>query len=91
MTVTESLASWAHELQLTDVPPDVQRAAGRHLLDGLGAALAAARAQAADPAVRVATALGGPPEATILGTAVQSRRAGGGAGERHPVAHLRLR
>lgn len=71
MTVTEALASWAHQLQLTDVPADVQRAAGRHLLDGLGAALAAARAQAADPAVRVATALGGPPEATILGSAVQ--------------------
>lgn len=71
MTVSETLASWAYDLRLADVPDQVRKVAGRHLLDGLGTALAASRADAAGPALRVATALGGPPEATILGTAAR--------------------
>lgn len=70
-TASEALAAWAHGLRLADVPADVQRAACQHLLDGLGSALAAARAAAAGPAVSVATSLGGPPESTILGTSAQ--------------------
>lgn len=50
------------------VPAEVDAAALRHLLDGLGNAVAAARAHAADPAVSVAVGLGGPTEATVLGT-----------------------
>lgn len=71
MTASAQLASWAHSLTLADVPPHVQAAACCHLLDGLGTALAGARAHAADPAVRVATELGGPAESTILGTTVR--------------------
>ncbi|HVB46686.1 MAG TPA: MmgE/PrpD family protein [Streptosporangiaceae bacterium] len=67
-TVSQDLVAWAHQLLLDDVPADVQRAACQHLLDGLGTALAAARARAAEPAVRVAAGLGGPAEATILGS-----------------------
>lgn len=53
------------------VPGDVEQAALRHLLDGLGTAVAAARTGAAAPAVAVATRLAGPPEATILGGTTQ--------------------
>ncbi|WP_241238332.1 MmgE/PrpD family protein [Nocardioides pantholopis] len=60
-----ALARWATG-PLT-VPADVQAAALRHLLDGLGNAVAAARSDAAAAAVTVATGLGGPAEATILG------------------------
>lgn len=51
-----------------DIPVSVRTAATRHLLDGFGTALAAVRADAAGPAVEVATGLGGPPEATIIGS-----------------------
>lgn len=71
-TVSQALASWAHGLRLEDVPAQVRAAACQHLLDGLGTALAAARANAAGPAVRVATALGGPAESTIVGTGVMA-------------------
>lgn len=65
-TVAERLAGWAVGLRLADVPEPVRRAARRHLLDGLGNALASARAGVVDPAVQVATGLGGPAEATVL-------------------------
>ncbi len=67
-TLSRQLAAWAHDLALDQVPDGVRRAACLHLLDGLGTALAAALARAAEPAVQVAAGLGGPPEATILGT-----------------------
>ena len=67
MTATETLADWSRDLALDAVPVPVVDAVSRHLLDGLGTALAAARSGAADPAVTVAAALGGPAEATILG------------------------
>ncbi|TYL46018.1 MmgE/PrpD family protein [Nocardioides sp. BGMRC 2183] len=67
--IAPELAAWAvGEIR---VPDQVVRAALRHLLDGLGTAIAGARTHAAVPAVRVATALGGPPEATVLGTATR--------------------
>lgn len=69
MTVTEAFAEWALLLRVDDLFPDVRDAAVLHLLDGIGCALAAARSDAAAPAVSTATALGGPAEATILGGA----------------------
>lgn len=71
MTLTQTLARWAHELRLDDIPGEVQQAAASHLLDGLGTALAAGRSGAAQSATAVAAALAGPAEATILGTAMQ--------------------
>ncbi|MGH1564943.1 MmgE/PrpD family protein [Mumia sp. DW29H23] len=64
--IAATLAAWAVG-DLT-VPPAVDEAALRHLLDGCGTAVAAVRLDAATPALTVAAGLGGPPEATILGT-----------------------
>ncbi len=67
-TVAARLASWAVGLRLRDVPEDALAAACRHLLDGLGTALAALRLGDAAPAITVARGLGGPAEATLFGT-----------------------
>ncbi|GLZ08127.1 2-methylcitrate dehydratase [Actinomadura sp. NBRC 104412] len=64
--IARELASWA--LGLDEVPAPVAAATARHLLDGFGTALAAARTGAAAPAIEVARGLGGPPEAAVLGT-----------------------
>ncbi|MFC4893951.1 MmgE/PrpD family protein [Streptosporangium amethystogenes subsp. fukuiense] len=64
--IARELAAWA--LGLTDVPASVRQAATRHLLDGIGTALGAYRTGAAAPALTVARDLGGPAEATVLGT-----------------------
>lgn len=69
MTAAQRLAGWATALTPPDIPADVRHAASRHLLDGLGTALAARRLGAVDAAVEVARGLGGPPEATVLGSA----------------------
>lgn len=66
MTATETFAAWG--LALDEIPLEVARAASRHILDGIGCALAAARLGTATPAVDVAVGLGGAPEAAILGT-----------------------
>jgi len=71
MTVASDLAAWALDLRSEDVPDEVVVAARRHLLDGLGTAVAAARRDAAGPALTVAAGLGGPPEATLLGRGVR--------------------
>lgn len=60
------LAAWA--VGPVSYPVEVRAAALRHLLDGLGNAVAGARAGAATPAVTVALGLGGPAEATVLGS-----------------------
>ena len=70
-TATQSLTDWAWGLSLEDVPVSVTEAVTRHLLDGLGTAVAAARRGLGAPAVRVAADLGGPAEATLLGTGQQ--------------------
>ncbi len=67
--IAPQLAAWA--VSPLAVPTEVTAAALRHLLDGLGTAVAGARAGAGGAAVSVATDLGGPTEATILGTATK--------------------
>jgi 2-methylcitrate dehydratase PrpD len=67
-TVAERLAAWSSAVVYGDLPESVRAAARRHLLDGFGTALAARRAGVVDAAVRVALALGGPAEASVLGT-----------------------
>lgn len=64
--IARELAAWV--VGPVTVPAPVEHAALRHLLDGLGNAVAGARAGAAAPAVTVALGLGGPAEATVLGT-----------------------
>ena len=66
-TVGARLVAWTSGLQLADVPASARRAALRHLLDGVGTALAARRAGVVDPAVAVARGLGGPAQAPVLG------------------------
>ncbi|MFD7432137.1 MmgE/PrpD family protein [Streptomyces sp. NPDC059818] len=63
------LARWATELTTMKVPTVIRRAVCRQLLDGLGCVIAAARGQEATPALAVAAALGGPPEAVVPGLA----------------------
>lgn len=68
MSVAEQLCRWGMSLQLNDIPQEARHVAGRHLLDGLGTAIAARRDHVVDAAVQVATGLGGPAEATVLGS-----------------------
>jgi len=63
--IARQLATWA--TGTLQVPADVQTAALRHLLDGLGTGLGALRTSAVQPALTVAQGLGGPAEAVILG------------------------
>ena len=65
--IARELAEWA--TGEISAPEPVRAAAARHLLDGLGTALAAVRTGAATPALTVARGLGGPAESTILGSA----------------------
>lgn len=67
MSVSADLVDWALALRADDLPAEVADAARRHLLDGLGTAVAASRRGLAIPAVTVAAGLGGPSEATLLG------------------------
>lgn len=69
MSISRRLGEWGAGLSAHDIPDDVRRAALHHLLDAIGVAVAARRAGDAQPAVDVASALGGPNEAGILGAA----------------------
>jgi 2-methylcitrate dehydratase PrpD len=65
-TAARRLAEWAATLSLEDVPDGMRQVACRHLLDGLGCGLGAARAGVASPALAVAAGLQGPPDALPL-------------------------
>ena len=67
MAATRQLADWALTLRIADVPGPIRDAVGRHVTDALGCGLAAGRIGLALPALSVATALGGPAEATVIG------------------------
>ena len=58
MTASEQLASWSLGLRLDEIPGSACAAARRHLLDGVGNALAAVRLDAAGFALEVAPRLG---------------------------------
>ncbi len=60
------LATWAHGLTVDDLPEHVRHAASRHLLDGVGNAVAARRLGHGGAGWQVADALGGPEEAFAL-------------------------
>jgi 2-methylcitrate dehydratase PrpD len=61
-----ALAAWAWDLSLEAVPAQVRHAAGRHLLDGVGNAIAARRLGHGTPAWMIAEELAGPAEARAL-------------------------
>lgn len=64
MSVARTYASWALALRIEDVPAPVVHAAKRHLLDGVGCAIAAARTGAAPYATAV---LDDAPGADVIG------------------------
>ena len=68
MSIAADLTRWAVSMRYDDLPAEVTAAARAHLLDGVGCLVAAARTRAATEAVTVARGLGGPPEATLIGT-----------------------
>ncbi len=66
-SATRTLARWALGLTLDAVPAPAQQAAVRHLLDGIGCAIAAFASGAGAPALTVASGLAGPTESTVIG------------------------
>lgn len=62
-----TLARWALRLTLDAVPIQAQHAAVRHLLDGVGCAIAGFTSGAGSAALAVAAGLGGPAESTVIG------------------------
>jgi 2-methylcitrate dehydratase PrpD len=77
MSVTRALAAAAIELSIKDIPADVQSAGCRHLLDGVGTALAATRTGASIPALRVAQKLGGAPTVRLFRSEVSPSHVAG--------------
>lgn len=65
--IAEELAAWA--VGPVDPPVAVRAAAVRHLVDAVGTAIGGLRSGTVNAAVEVARGLGGPPEATLFGTA----------------------
>lgn len=66
-TLAERVVDWAWSLEAVALPAGARRAVRRHLLDGWGCALAAARLGAAEPALIVARQMGGAGEARVPG------------------------
>lgn len=66
MTLARALVEWAWSLTPSDLPPAAGKAVRRHLLDGIGTAVAASRTEAIPSALAVAGDRL-PAEATILG------------------------
>ncbi|MGI9667739.1 MAG: MmgE/PrpD family protein [Acidimicrobiia bacterium] len=67
MTVAQTLATWALDLEPRDVPSAVRHAATRHIADGIGNALAARRLHEADFALALAARFAANPPASIIG------------------------
>ncbi|MBC7630902.1 MmgE/PrpD family protein [Aeromicrobium sp.] len=65
------LAAFATDMSADQLPDDVGHAARRHLLDGIGNAIAARRTGAGRPSWDVAHSLGGPGEAVAVGGRVR--------------------
>jgi 2-methylcitrate dehydratase PrpD len=66
-SVSDNLSQWAMNLTCAEIPIAVQHAAARHLLDGVGLAIAAHRLKAATAACTVARALMSDPGARMVG------------------------
>ena len=67
MSVTEALASYVVESDLSSIPADVQREAKRALLNYLGCALGGSIEPALDVAIRTLAPFSGPPTTNVLG------------------------
>jgi 2-methylcitrate dehydratase PrpD len=67
-TAAETIAGWATELTLDDVPEEVAEHAKLHALDLLGCGLAAHAEGIADEGRATMAELGGEPQATVIGS-----------------------
>jgi len=68
ISITRRLAEFAAGTRFEDLPADVVHAAKNVLLDSIGCGLGALAIEKGSIAAELARELGGPPEATILGT-----------------------
>jgi 2-methylcitrate dehydratase PrpD len=68
MTVTRELARFASEVSYEGLPASVVRQTKRVILDSVGCALGGLATKKGDYAVALARSLGGPPEASLMGT-----------------------
>ena len=66
--VMEKMVNFAREAQFTDLPEHVLHETKRIILDCTGNAIAAHESDRGKITVKLAKQLGGPPEATIIGT-----------------------
>ena len=67
-TVSERLSRWAIGLRFEQIPDSVRHSAARHLLDGVGLAIAANRLHAAHAACAVARTFSSPSGVRMLGS-----------------------
>lgn len=71
MTLSQTLVDWAWSVQTPALPEPVEGAVRRHVLDGLGVALAGWESGEVQGVADVARGLGGPAEATLFGSGVR--------------------
>lgn len=71
MTVSQTLVDWAWSVQASELPEPVVVAIRRHVLDGLGVALAGWSSGEVQGVVNVAEGFGGPAEATVFGSGLR--------------------
>jgi 2-methylcitrate dehydratase PrpD len=71
VTAAHQFAEWAMSLRPEDIPADVAAAAKRHILDGIGCALAAARLKEVPYAAGIARSMGDSDEASVLGEGIR--------------------
>ncbi len=67
MTLTETLASFAADVQYQNLPPPVTSSIRKRLLDLSGVALAACPLPTTQMIIRLASGWGGAEEATVIG------------------------
>jgi 2-methylcitrate dehydratase PrpD len=67
-SISERLAQWATQLTCEAIPNSVQHSAARHLLDGVGLAIAAQRLNAAAAACTVARSMTSTPGVRMVGS-----------------------
>lgn len=71
-TTAERLSQFTHRLTYDELPDPVVRAAKQHILDALGVSLASSTMNFARSAVRVVAAMGGSPDAAIIGNGLRA-------------------
>jgi len=76
MSITGQMADFATGLRFADIPADAVREARRFLLDSVGCALAAVGRPDMAAMERFTAALGGTPEATIIGSGLRTNAPG---------------